>query len=82
MIIFFSVKYALALSIKTVPSNIAPKKNLTQNIPTSSNNNPFVIKLTNSAPNIVPKTVILPPDRSVPPKTGAKNAGNNQSKPK
>ena len=54
---FFSVKYALALSIKTVPSNIAPKKNLTQNIPTSSNNNPFVIKLTNTAPNIVPKTV-------------------------
>ena len=54
---FFSVKYALALSIKTVPNKITPKKNLTQKIPTSNNNNPLVIKVTNNAPKIVPKTV-------------------------
>ena len=59
-----------------------PRKNLTQNSPTSIRYNPLFINVTRIAPSIVPKTVTLPPERSVPPNTGAKKAGNNQSNPR
>ena len=59
-----------------------PRKNLTQNSPTSIKYNPLFINVTRIAPSIVPKTVTLPPERSVPPNTGAKKAGNNQSNPR
>ena len=67
------MKYSLALSNKTAPNKIIPRKNLTQNSPTSIRYNPLLIKVTSIAPSIVPKTVTFPPDKSVPPKTGAKN---------
>ena len=39
-----------------------PRKNLTQNSPTSIKYNPLFINVTRIAPSIVPKTVTLPPD--------------------
>ena len=79
---FLEVKYSLALSRRTANKSISPKKNLTQNSPTSIKYKPLLIRVTSIAPNIVPKTVTLPPDNRVPPITGARKAGSNQSNPK
>ena len=75
------MKNSLVLSSKTAISRMIPRKKRIQNSPTSIRYSPLVIKVTSTAPSIVPNTESFPPDRSVPQITGARNAGKSQSIP-